>query len=406
MMKNLIFFDDAERENLLPFTYSRPVSELRFGILKIREKWEYDLAGSGSFITQDYLAEKYPIKISNDNYVINGSVIPNERLVKLISQLNFNEALLSNEELIAARLTKQQFDNLMSNNPIDELVGYELTTTTVRKINSLPDLIKDRNGEFEKDFDRITKGRKSAVPTKDVQMIHPERIFIEAGAKISHTVLNATNGPIYIGKSVELMEGSFLRGPIGLGEGTVVKMGTVMYGPVATGPHCKLGGELNDVTLLGYSNKTHHGFLGHSYIGEWCNLGAGSSNSNLKNTYSNVRLWDYPKAEPVDTGLLFCGLFMADHTKCGINTTFNTGTVVGYASNLFGPIIHPRFIPSFSWGGGTAWETHKPAGALNTAKAMMQRRGLELSPMDEKIFMAIFNATAPYRVWEKEGKKS
>ncbi|TVQ51160.1 MAG: glucose-1-phosphate thymidylyltransferase [Saprospirales bacterium] len=405
-MRNLIFFDDSERDHLLPFTYSRPVCELRFGILKIREKWEHDLVGKGSYITQDYLAEKYPINISNDNYVISGSVIPNERLVKLISQLNFNEALLSNEDLIAARLNKQQFDNLMNNGPIDELVGYELTTTPVRKINSLPDLLKDRKEEFEIDFERITKGRKSAAIPKGVNAIHPEKIFIEEGAQISHSVLNATEGSIYIGKNVLIMEGSFLRGPIGLGEGTVAKMGTYMYGPLATGPHCKIGGELNDVTMIGYSNKTHHGFLGHSYIGEWCNIGAGSSNSNLKNTYSNVRLWNYPSAEPLDTGLLFCGLFMADHTKCGINTTFNTGTVVGYASNLYGPIMHPRFIPSFSWGGGTDWETHKPQGALNTAKSMMMRRGLTLSAADEKIFIEIFNISSPYRVWENKGKKT
>nr|MBS0036840.1 glucose-1-phosphate thymidylyltransferase [Saprospiraceae bacterium] len=404
-MKNLIFFDDAEREHLLPLTYSRPVSELRFGMLTIREKWEADLEGKGSFITQDYLSEIFPIEISDDNYVINGAVLPNERLVKLISQLSFNEALLHKEELIAARLNKQQFDNLIENRPIEELIGFELTTTPVNKIQQLPDLVRDRKSDLDSDFLRLTRGKKSQPLPQSAHAISPENIFIEKGAQIQHAVLNASEGPIYIGADTTIMEGSCIRGPFYLGRGSVVKMGTLIYGPVSVGPFCKLGGELNNVTIIGYSNKTHHGFLGHSYLGEWCNIGAGSSNSNLKNTYSSVRLWDYPSGETLDTGLLFCGLFMADHTKCGINTTFNTGTVVGFASNLFGPIMHPRFIPSFSWGGGTTWVTHEVDGALKTAESMMERRGLQLRDKDKALFKAVHEESKAYRIWEKPNQK-
>jgi len=404
-MKNLIFFDDAEREHLLPLTYSRPVSELRYGMLTIREKWESDLGGKGSFITQDYLSKKFPIEISNDNFVINGSVLPNARLVKLIEQLSFNEALLYKEELIAARLNKQQFDNLMGNSPIEELTGFELTTTPVIKIQRLPDLVSNQEKEFSLDFKRLTKGKKSQELPKNVRAEFPDQIFVEKGAEIHQAVLNAKNGPIYISANSSVMEGSFIRGPFYLGPSGVVKMGSCIYGPVSAGPHCKLGGELNNVTMIGYSNKTHHGFLGHSYLGEWCNIGAGTSNSNLKNTYSSVRLWNYPQGEALDTGLLFCGLFMADHTKCGINTTFNTGTVVGFASNLFGPIMHPRFIPSFSWGGGTEWVTHQLEGAVRTAEAMMKRRGMELTGIERELFESIFEESKAYRIWENRSSK-
>lgn len=400
--KNLIFFDDSEREHLLPFTYIRPVSELRFGMLRVREKWERELNGKASHITQDYLANKFPIEISDDNFVINGAVLPNRRLVKLISDLEFNEALLYDDELVAARLNRKQFDALKGNKPIEELIGYELTTTPVQKINRLPDLVSRQEKEFEKDFNKLTSGRKSAPIRNTNRITAPENIFLESGVELDHCIINASSGPVFIGKDSVIMEGSMIRGPFYLGANGVVKMGTKIYGPVAAGPFCKLGGELNNVTLLGYSNKTHDGFLGHSYIGEWCNIGAGTSNSNLKNTYSPVRLWDYPSKEALDTGLLFCGLFMGDHTKCGINTTFNTGTVVGFASNLVGPTVHPRYIPSFSWGGGLNWQTHELKGALRTARAMMCRRDIELTEEDEAVFEEIFKQSAHYRVWDQE----
>lgn len=401
-MKNLIFFDDAEREHLLPFTYSRPISELRFGILRLREKWERDLGGKGSFITQEYLSKKYPIDISNDNIVINGSVLPNKRLVKLISELDFNEALLHKEELIAARLNQQQFENLKGNQPIEELIGFELTTTPVSRLARLPDLITNQEKEFLRDFERLTTDRKSQPIPPGNQVIAAENVFLEKGVEISNCVINASTGPVYIGEGSIIMEGTTIRGPFSLGRGCVVKMGTRIYGPVSAGPYCKLGGELNNVTMVAYSNKTHDGFLGHSYLGEWCNFGAGTNNSNLKNTYSNVRLWDYPSKEAIDTGLLFCGLFMADHTKCGINTTFNTGTVVGFASNLVGPIVHPRYVPSFSWGGGSSWETHKLEGAMKTAEAVMGRREVALTDLDKEIFKEIFKQSSAFRMWESQ----
>ncbi len=401
-MKNLIFFDDAEREHLLPLTYSRPVCELRFGMLTLRDKWERELGGKGSFITREYLAQKFPIEISNDNTVINGSVVPNKRLVRLISELDFNEALLYKEELIAARLNRSQFDKLKSNQPVDELVGYELTTTPVKRLAGLTDLIHDHQSEFERDFERLTDGRKSAPIPKGIQTIGNGKIFLEKGAELTNCSLNASTGPIYISQDCKIMEGAVIRGPFYAARGGVVKMCTRIYGPVSIGPYCKIGGELSNVTIVGYSNKTHDGFLGHSYLGEWCNLGAGTNNSNLKNTYSNVRLWNYPEKEALDTGKLFCGLFMADHTKCGINTTFNTGTVVGFASNMVGPFMHPRFVPSFSWGGASSWETHELEGALRTAEAVMKRRARKLTETDRAIFEAVFQQSAPYRPWESE----
>ncbi|MFL5752485.1 MAG: GlmU family protein, partial [Bacteroidia bacterium] len=261
--------------------------------------------------------------------------------------------------------------------------------------------IFSRNGKaFADDFELLTKGRKSQILSKSNRVIGKGKIFIEKGASVECAVLNTTNGDIYIGKDAVVMEGCFLRGPIGLCEHAELKMGAKIYGPSTFGPYCKVGGEVNNSVLFGYTNKGHDGFLGNSVLGEWCNLGADTNTSNLKNNYGNVKIWNYGAEEMVDTGMQFCGLFMGDHSKCGINTMFNTGTVVGVNANIYGGDFPINFIPSFSWGGAEFFEDYKLHKALEVAERVMSRRNVNLSQADREILTHVFEYSKRYRVYE------
>ena len=350
-MKNVILFDSDARENLLPLTYTRPVAKLRLGILTISEKWKKWLNAEVSYITQDYLTKKYPIKISEDNFVINGSVLPSDWLFRLVEQLEFNEALLQNGELIAARLNESQFEHLIHDEEIEELQGFDVEETPFIKISNLYDLFTKNDQAIREDFKLLTKGRESQAISDTNKIIGAENIFIEEGASVECAILNADEGPIYIGKNARVMEGVMIRGPFALCDHSTVKMGAKVYGATTVGPHSKIGGEVSNSILTGYSNKSHDGYLGNSVLGEWCNIGADSNTSNLKNNYAEVKLWNYESERFLPTGQQFCGLFLADHSKCGINTMFNTGTVVGVSANIFGSGFPRNFIPSFSWGG-------------------------------------------------------
>lgn len=408
-MTNLILFDNDRREQFLPLTFTRPTCELRVGILTIREKWELWLEGKASFITQEYLSKKYAIDIAEDNFVINGSVMPNEQLVRLIQQLEQNEALMKGEELIAVRLNQEQFEHLMENEDLDELIGYQLTETPVQQITHLPDIYKLNGDQIQSDFKKLTQFKKSKAFPRDVIVDGTENIFIEDSAAIAKgVIINATEGPVYIGKSARVMEGCMIRGPFALCDAAVLKMGAKIYGGTTVGPYSKVGGEVNNSVIIGYSNKGHDGFLGNSVIGEWVNIGADSNNSNLKNNYTSVKLWNYITKRFVDTGEQFCGLMMGDHSKCGINTMFNTGTVVGVHCNIFGEGFPRNFIPSFSWGGKNGFMSHKLEKAIETAQIMMARRDVTLSEEDLEIFRYIQEETAPFRSWEKSpsGKDS
>ena len=401
-MNNVILFDNETRDQLLPLTFTRPVCELRTGILRIREKWEMRLQAKASFITQDYLSEKYPITIGEDNIVINGSVLPSDQLIRLITQLESNEALLHNEALIAARLNKKQFGRLMHEEEIDELAGFEIGDTPFLQIQHPWDLFSFNGEALRTDFDFLTKDRESQ-PLSDTNLVigDPKQIFLEKGAVVEASVLNSKEGPIYIGKDAEIMEGCLIKGGLALCEGAKIKMGAKIYGPTTIGPYSKVGGEVNNVVITGYASKGHEGYLGNSVLGEWCNLGADTNSSNMKNNYSEVRVWDYTKESFTSTGLQFCGLIMGDHSKCGINTMFNTGTVVGVSANIFGSGFPRNFIPSFAWGGPSGFITYQSDKAFETAKLAFARRNNTFDGVEQQILQSVFEETAHLRRWEK-----
>lgn len=388
---NYILFDGPYRDNLLPFTFTKPLADLRIGILTIREKWELFLKTTTTTVTEDYLSEKYPMVELENNVMINASVIPSKDLVEQIKSLKHNQAIFYNEELIA-------FFSLSNVETID----FELFDKI--NLNEEPILIKNtwdifsNNGiALQRDYEKITEGRKSLPIPDSVNVVNPEQIFIEEGATLNFVTINASKGPVYIGKNSEIMEGSIIRGPLALCEGAILKLGTKIYGPTTVGPFSKVGGEVNNSVISGYSNKGHDGFLGNSVIGEWCNLGADTNTSNLKNNYAEVRLWDYESGRFASTGLQFCGLMMGDHSKCAINTMFNTGTVVGVCANIFGSGFPRNFVPSFSWGGSQGFTTYLTSKAFEVAKIVMSRRNVEFTEQDEYILTTIFNQTEDFR---------
>ena len=396
-MPNIILFDDESREQMLPLSYTRPVAEIRTGIFTIRERWEKLLKGKASYITSEYLSRRYPIHIEDDNIVINGAIMPNDRLVRLIEQLEPNEALMDGGSLLAARLNRRQFENLLREESIEEISGLELADTPFIHLSYPWDLFLYLRATIEYDYNLITRGRVSQTIPSNNQVIAGDNIFLEEGAQVTCAILNAQSGPIYIGKNAHIMEGAIIRGPVTIGDHSTIKMGAQIYGPAAIGPDCKVGGEIKDVVILGHSNKAHDGFLGNSIIGEWCNLGAGTTTSNLKNNYSTVRMWDYGTRTMRDSGLQFLGLVMGDHSKAGIQTMFNTGTIVGVAANVFGEGFPPKFVPSFTWGGASGLVTHRLDEALSTAKRVMARRDIDFTEVDEQILSKVFELSVMYR---------
>jgi len=389
---NYILFDGPARKKLLPFTYTRPVADLRIGILTIREKWEKHLGSTTSTITEEYLSEKFPMVEFEENVMINASYIPTEILVEQVLDLQVNQALFDGDDIVAfyTKDTQEEID-------FDTYEQLEVTAEGVFKIENNWDIFSKNHEAIQLDYDLITEGRTSAEIPKGVQTTHSENIFIEEGAKINFCSLNASDGPIYIGKDAEIMEGALIRGPFALCEHASVKMGAKIYTGTTIGPYCKVGGEVTNSVLMAYSNKGHDGYLGNSVLGEWCNIGADSNNSNLKNNYEEVRLWDYETEGFAKTGLQFCGLMMGDHSKCGINTMFNTGTVIGVSVNIFGTGFPRNFVPSFSWGGASGFTTYKTNKAFQTAKLVMERRNIPFDGQEAAILEHIFEDSAKYR---------
>ncbi len=399
-MKNIILFDNDFRAQLLPLTFTRPIAELRIGILTIREKWEQSLNGKVSYMTQDYLSQKFPIHIEEENYVINGAVLPSPELCKLINQLDNDEVLLAAGEFIATKLGKHQFHHLMNNEDLDALLGTDIDGTPFLKIKHTWDLFKMNASAIQWDFDLLTKNRKSAPLSSTNTLIGENRVFLEEGAKVEGAILNTTNGPIYVGKNAEIMEGCLVRGSFSLGDHSILKMGAKIYGATTIGPYCKVGGEVKNSVLLGYSNKSHDGYLGNAVLGEWCNLGANTNNSNMKNNYSNVKVWSYEKKAFVDSRQQFCGLIMGDHSKCSINTMFNTGTVVGVFANIFGAGFPDKFIPSFSWNAINTFSTYRLEKALEVMEKVFYRRNKVPDELEKNLLKSIFEQTSKFRKWE------
>lgn len=385
---NIILFDDASRGQLLPLTYTRPVAGIRIGMLTIAEKWQhYFPQAKISFSTEEYLQDKYPLALSPENLWINASVLPNEEFVSEIKKLTNANALVDSGKVLA------KHSYLLDSSANERTCSFEYDY-----LNALPQIFSWNDKECRKDFLLLTQGKKSnSLNSSNTIIGDAQQIFLEEGAQVNASILNASTGPIYIAKDAEVMEGSMIRGPFFLGEHSQTKMGTKIYGATTIGPHSKVGGELNNVVVFGYSNKAHDGFIGNAVIGEWCNIGADSNNSNLKNNYAEVKLWNYQSQNFKRTGLQFCGLIMGDHAKCGINTMFNTGTVVGVGSNVFGSGFPRNFIPDFSWGGAQGMEVFAMNKMFEVATKVYERRGIVLDETEKKILNTVFELTKDYR---------
>ncbi len=359
---NIQLDDCGKHLNFAPLSLTRPIGNLRIGIFTNDERWKRFLPEAEiGYITERHLSGKFP---NVDGMAVNGSVIPNSDFVGAIMELEDNAGLYDGERWLAG-----------NRNPEKKMLYFGRPVVILENRWD----IFESNGEVLKaDFELITEGEMMRQLSSTNMVIgDANRVFIEEGAIVEASILNTNEGPIYIGKNAQIMEGSVLRGPIALCENATVKMGAKIYGPTTIGPHCKVGGEVNNVLFQGYSNKGHDGFLGNSLIGEWCNLGADTNSSNLKNDYGFVKAYDYNSKAVLQTEVQFMGLTMGDHSKCAINTMFNTGTVVGVSCNIFGAEFPPKYVPSFSWGlEGDRFEFDR---AIKSANNMMERRGMELS---------------------------
>ena len=393
---NVILFDDNEvRKQLLPFTYTRPAALLRVGITTIAEKWQAMLGDDAtySYLTVPYLKKKFPLHVRRTtNLMVAGNIIPTPQLAQQVLALEPGDALMSGKELIAFNGTAQDFD----------AKHYTRTHRSKRKPLAIKHLydIFELNGEvLKQDFDRLTAGRESQPLSATNTVIgDPSRVFVEQGAYVEGAMLNTNEGPIYIGRNVEIMEGACIRGAFAACHDAKVRMGAKVYGAVTLGPHCKIGGEVENSVFIGYSNKAHDGFVGDAVIGEWCNIGGGTSASNLKNDYSEIKLWNYASKSFERTGLQFCGLFMGDHSKLGVNCMINTATVLGVGVNIHGSGFPRNFVASFQEGSSAAgFKNVRLENFYAIAERVMARRKIELTDVDKDIFKAIYNLRDKYK---------
>lgn len=390
----IILFDDNAHHNLRPLTFTRPVADLRIGILTIAEKWSKYLNLPYSFLTRPYLQEKFPVTTDDKNIFINGSFCPDELLLEAIDKLEQGHALKYNDLLVAVKLGLTDAVNFSASG------NYDVATQVAHEpvvIQYPEDLFRKNDVELRKDFQLLTKGRTSAT-VSSTNVVIGDDFFAEEGAEAECSTFNTKNGPIYLGKNTSVWEGVHIRGGFALCNNSQIKMGAKIYGATTVGPFSRVGGEINNSVIWGYSSKGHEGFLGNAVMGEWCNIGADSNNSNLKNNYAEVKLWDYATSHFRKTGLQFCGLIMADHAKCGINTMFNTGTVVGVSANVFGAGYPPNFIPDFAWGGVHGSETYTLKKMFETAEKVFERRpGRVFDETERKLLEKVFELTDEYR---------
>lgn len=391
---NLILFDDPLiRLNLLPFTFTRPVAKIRCGILTIAEKWEKRLNVSASYKTEAYLQQKFPVKSAHDNLLVNGAVCPDDDLISHVRNLPTGYYLVSGSRLLAANMPERE---MSSQNTIE----YPKEVVVIDKTWKI---FRENGNQIRADFKLITQGRRSAgIQDKHTIVYGEENLFVEEGLTIHAAIINAENGPVYLGKNTIVQEGAIIRGTFALCEGAHLNMGAKMRGDTTVGPYSKVGGEVSTSVLFAYSNKAHDGFLGCSVLGEWCNLGADTNTSNLKNNYEPVKLWNHVSQEFESTGLQFCGLMMGDHSKCSINTMFNTGTVVDVCTNVFGEGFARNYIPSFAWVGGSAgMTTYRLDKAIETATRVMARRNITLDQTEMLLLKSVYEMTQSTRTWEK-----
>ena len=386
---NIILFDN-KREDFYPLSLTRPIAEFRLGVLTIKEKWG-SYFDSVSTFSNDYLAEKFNTKeIKEDNIWINSQLLPSKDIVTEIKSLRVGEVLKKESIILAFR--NSEFSS-------DELNNVE-SNSDFSFLSSITDIFSLNGEEIMADIAlmNLQNNMKSLDEITDSNIKSGKYpVYVEEGATIENCYINSSEGPVYIGKNAHIMQGSMLRGPFAICDNSVVKMGAKIYGGTTIGPFCKVGGEINNSVFFGYSSKAHDGFLGNSIIGQWCNLGADTNNSNLKNNYDDVKIWNYGSESFLQTGLQFCGLIMGDHSKCGINTMFNTGTVVGVGANIFGSGFPRNFIPSFSWGGSSGFIIHKLEKFFSTAEKVMKRRNIPFTDIDKQVLLEIYNMTKRYR---------
>jgi len=383
---NYILFDRKNiKAALLPLTYFRPVSYIRCGILTLQEKWAAQLDTPVQILTEDYLQEKFSPVFNDDNIYINSALLPDKSLISAVKNLKKGEQLLQNNEVLAFRTSNLTWEeaNIFKGQPVNFDEKIEIISRTY-------DIFSKNAVQIKQDFELITRNKQSQPVSSTNTIIGDNPVFMEEGAVAEAVIFNTEDGPVYLGKNAKVLEGSMIRGPFAALDNAVVKMGAKIYGGTTLGPYVKAGGEIKDSVFFGYANKGHDGYLGDSVIAEWCNLGADTNNSNLKNNYSKVKVWHYPEKDFVNTGLQFCGLIMGDHSKSGIATMFNTGTVVGVSSNIFGGDYQPKFFPSFKWG-GQKYVDYRFDKAVEVAKAVFKRRQIEFDTIEQNLFKKVYN---------------
>ncbi len=392
-MQIALIDSEESRAHLLPLCFLKPISELRIGILTIREKWEKYFSQELLTISADYLEAKFK-KAKGGGFWVQSNLLPTQELKEAILSLKPGECLIQKDIILAGHV-----EDYASVGKASQQIEFQ---GKVDHVTAPWDFFRKNGEQIRADYQLITKDRQSEALSDPHTIVYGQDIFIEEGVSIKAAVLNAENGPIYLGKNATIHEGALIKGPFAICEGSHVNMGAKIRGDATVGPFSKVGGEYSNSLIMGYSNKSHDGFLGNSVIGEWCNIGAASDSSNLKNNYRNVQVWSHATNRYEDTGLQFCGLIMGDHSRCSINTMFNTGTVVGVSAGLFGTDFHKKFVPSFSWGGREKYSTYRPEKAFETMEMVMQRRDKTLDESDKQILQHVFEVTAKNRTWEKK----
>jgi UDP-N-acetylglucosamine diphosphorylase/glucosamine-1-phosphate N-acetyltransferase len=395
-MRHIILFDTDIRESLLPFTYTRPVCDIRLGILTITEKWrQLEKEAEISFITPEHLEPLYPISINDDNYLINGGLLPTQENAKEIRSLDSGEAVMLKGELVAARLSRAQFEQLLVKQDMDRLKGYEGSASAFRFVSNLAEIADVSVEQIGADMQLLSLGQ----PANQIEFIrisgeHP--VFIHPSSKVEQCLINADDGPVYIGARVHIMDGAKLRGPVAIGHDSIIKSHAFLSKGVCIGPHSEVGGEVKHSVFLGYSNKSHEGYIGDSVIGEWCNLGALTSNSNLRNSFTYVQVWSHDKNQVVSTGKRKCGFFMGDYSRTAIHTKINSGTVIGASCHVFGEGTAKVFLPSFTWGGITETSVYDFDKAVAAASIFCSFKDQILGESKKAVLQAIFSQSAVY----------
>lgn len=395
---NCILFDDERIHQFLPLTHTRPVGDLRCGILTMHQRWQKFTGISFSYKTADYLQEKFPFTSGDDNLFINSALFPDDNLWSAMKNIGIGECVMKNNIILFARMGMHEANSFDWANMPSFFKVREFEDEP-KMINQPWDLFGMNDFAIRYDFDLMTKGNISA-PLSSTNTLLGHDVFIEEGAHVECSIINTISGPVYIGRDAEVMEGCMIRGPFALGEHGVLKMGAKIYGATTVGDGCKVGGEVNNSIFYGNSSKAHDGFIGNAVIGEWCNIGADTNNSNLKNNYEEVKLWNEYKKTFVKTGLQFCGLIMGDHSKCGINTMLNTGTVIGVSCNVYGAGFPRNFIPSFSWGSANGFMEYQLSKAVDTAKRVFARRQLEFNETEQRLLSQVFERTQVQRNYQ------